>query len=63
MSTPALNGKELETTGIGIGGSGAVKAGKVKNVGFDRGSHLVTFEWPGQCAETVVGWLGEWFKA
>lgn len=61
IATPALQGQIMETTGIGKGGSGGVKAGKVKSVGFERGSHLVTFEKPDQCAEIVVGWLIEWF--
>lgn len=52
----------METTGVGKGGSGGVKAGKVKSVDFERGSHLVTFEKPDQCAETVVSWLSDWFK-
>lgn len=62
MSTPTLHGQKMETTGVGKGGSGGVKAGKVKSVEFERGSHLITFEKPGQCAEAVVDWLTEWFR-
>lgn len=62
MSTPALHGTKMETTGIGKGGSGGVKAGKVKSVDFERGSHLITFEKPDPCAEIVVGWMLEWFR-
>lgn len=62
IATPALQGQIMETTGIGKGGSGGVKAGKVQSVGFERGSRLVTLEKPDQCAEIVVGWLIECFR-
>ena len=62
MSTPWLKGKKMDTTGIGKGGSGGVKAGKVKGVDFERGSHLITFEEPDKCAKTSFVWLIEWYR-
>ena len=62
LSTPTLHAVKMETTGIGKGGSGGVKAGKVKSVGFERGSHMITFEKPNQCAEIIVGWLIKWLR-
>ena len=62
MSTPWLKGKKLDTTGIGKGGSGGVKAGKVKGVELESGSHLITFEKPDECAEIGFVWLTEWYR-
>ena len=62
VSTPALHAQKMELTGTGKGGSGGVKAGRVKSVGIEHGSHLVTFEKPDLCAEILVGWLMEWFE-
>ena len=62
MSTPWLKGKKMDITGIGKGGSGGVKAGKVKGVENEGGSHLITFEKPDKCADIGFLWLIEWYR-
>jgi pimeloyl-ACP methyl ester carboxylesterase len=62
-STPASRAKNVQATGTGVGGSGGVKAGKVKEVVLDCG-HLVGMERPGECAEATAAFvdaeLGRW---
>lgn len=55
-STPEKRLAKMESTGTGVGGSGGVKAGKVKEVVLDCG-HLVGFEAPGECAEATASFI------
>jgi hypothetical protein len=56
MSGPDARKEKMERTGAGLGGSGGVKKGKVKEVVLDCG-HLVAMERVGRCAEEIGGWL------
>nr|POF20047.1 abhydrolase domain-containing protein mpah [Quercus suber] len=63
VSTPARRKSKLETTGIGVGGSGGVGKGRVSEAVLDTG-HLVAFEKPRDCAEVSAAFiadeLGRW---
>ena len=58
VSPERLRREKMETTGVGVGGSGGVAAGKVKQVLMDVG-HLIPMERPRECAEHAARWLQE----
>lgn len=58
LSSPRLQKLKMETTGIGIGGSGGVKAGQVSNAIFPEAGHSLPFERAADCAESASAWLG-----
>ncbi|KAK5994987.1 Type I acyl-CoA thioesterase mpaH [Cladobotryum mycophilum] len=47
---------KLETTGVGEGGSGGAKEGRVKSVTEPEAGHLVPLENPGFCAQAAAEW-------
>jgi pimeloyl-ACP methyl ester carboxylesterase len=54
-STHEKRKTKVESTGVGIGGSG----GRVKEVVIQNGSHMAPMENIGECADAVVPWCGE----
>lgn len=58
LSSPELRAQKLELTGSGVGGSGGVKKGKVKEFVLPETGHLVAMEKVGECAGAISGWLG-----
>lgn len=58
LSPPHSQKLKMETTGVGIGGSGGAKAGQVSSVLFPSAGHLLPFEKVAETAESVGGWLG-----
>ncbi|KAL8826399.1 MAG: hypothetical protein Q9191_003826 [Dirinaria sp. TL-2023a] len=59
VSRPEYVKEKLETTGIGAGGSGGAKAGRVKGVTLSGVGHLVSMVAPCLCAEKIAEWLGK----
>ncbi|KAL7810165.1 alpha/beta-hydrolase [Trichoderma gracile] len=57
VSPPHLIREKLETTGVGVGGSGGAKAGRVKHVAHPQAGHLVPLEEPAFCAAAAAGWI------
>ena len=57
ISIPAFREQRLSKTGIGIGGSGGAKAGRVKEVVLESVGHLVPMEAVDESAEAVANWL------
>ncbi|EGR47333.1 uncharacterized protein TRIREDRAFT_64834 [Trichoderma reesei QM6a] len=57
VSLPHLIREKLETTGVGVGGSGGAKAGRVKHVTHQQAGHLVPLEEPLFCATAAAGWI------
>lgn len=56
--TPAAwRASAMETTGVGVGGSGGVKEGRVKDVVAEGVGHLVPMIAPAICAEKTGDWL------
>lgn len=53
-----INGK-LKTTGIGWGGSGGEKVGRVQAVKLKGTGHLAPMEVVGTCADTMVPWIAK----
>ena len=47
----------METTGIGVSGSGGAKEGRVKEVTLEGIGHLIPMIVPKVCAEKAVEWL------
>ncbi|KAL4802370.1 alpha/beta-hydrolase [Aspergillus unguis] len=64
ISTAPRRGDLLERTGTGVGGSGGVKQGKVKEVTVLRAGHTVPLEEVDLVSESVVEWvrgeMGRW---
>ncbi|KAJ1337913.1 alpha/beta fold hydrolase [Microdochium nivale] len=59
LSGPEARDLKMSTTGVGAGGSGGEKAGKVASVVMPRMGHLFPMEVPGQCAEHAATWIGK----
>jgi pimeloyl-ACP methyl ester carboxylesterase len=59
MSTPELQSKKLDITGVGVGGSGGVSKGAVDSVTLKGIGHLVAMEAPSQCAGAAAPWIGK----
>lgn len=49
--------EKRKLTGVGVGGSGGVKAGRVADVTLEGLAHLVPMEVPTRCADLAAGWL------
>lgn len=49
--------EKLLHTGVGVGGSGGSKTGRVKRAVFGENSHLLPFEAPSKCASVIAEWL------
>ena len=64
MSFPLARKQKLERTGVGVGGSGGVTAGRVKEIVLEEIGHLVAMEAGGneQSAEAAAEWIGEELK-
>lgn len=56
VSPPYLIKEKLEVTGVGVGGSGGVKAGRVKDVVHPKSGHLIPLEEPLFCAKAAAEW-------
>ena len=59
MSSEEIVRSKLEQTGIGIGGSGGVKEGRVKGVMLKGVGHLIPMEAVDDSAEHAANWLGQ----
>ncbi|ERF74898.1 hypothetical protein EPUS_08950 [Endocarpon pusillum Z07020] len=57
MSTAERRKAKMDVTGVGVGGSGGAKAGKVQEVVLPGIGHLVAMEAVGQCAESAAQWI------
>lgn len=62
MSTPDARKIKMEMTGVGVGGSGGFKEGRVKEVVLDGVGHLVAMEASEKCATFSAAWLGPELK-
>ncbi|KAF2813251.1 uncharacterized protein BDZ99DRAFT_252107 [Mytilinidion resinicola] len=58
LSTPEFRADKLSMTGVGVGGSGGVKEGRVKEVLFEKTGHLIPMEKVGETAESMAQWVG-----
>ncbi|SMY20566.1 unnamed protein product [Zymoseptoria tritici ST99CH_1A5] len=57
VSTPMLKADKMASTGIGPGGSGGAKKGRVKEVTFQDIGHLIPMEVVGRTADTATEWI------
>ncbi|KAJ5889208.1 Abhydrolase domain-containing protein mpaH [Penicillium tannophilum] len=58
MCLPKMRADKLANTGTGLGGSGGVAAGRVREVFFEEFGHLLAQEAVNECADAAVCWLG-----
>ncbi|KAL9108159.1 MAG: hypothetical protein Q9227_007013 [Pyrenula ochraceoflavens] len=58
MSEARLREAKLGATGVGVGGSGGVREGRVKEIIIEKAGHLVAMEEVTQCADAAATWLG-----
>jgi len=58
MSLPEVREYKLQNTGIGVGGSGGVKEGRVKEVLLEGVGHLIPMEAANESAEVAAEWVG-----
>ena len=59
VNTPPLQDEKMELSGTGVGGSGGVRAGRVKKEVIDETGHLAPFERVEECARKSARWLDE----
>lgn len=57
MCPPAMRADKLANTGTGLGGSGGVAAGRVREVFLEDFGHLLAQEAVNECADAAVTWL------
>jgi pimeloyl-ACP methyl ester carboxylesterase len=57
VSTPSLRKEKLDRTGTGIGGSGGVISGHVREVLVPKSGHLVAMEAVEECAQAAAPWI------
>lgn len=57
LSPPELREEKLNLTGIGVGGSGGAKEGRVKGITSDEHGHLIAQEAPVLCATEAAAWI------
>lgn len=57
LSAPILKADKLAVTGTGVGGSGGVKKGRVKEVTFEGVGHLIPMEVVRETAEESAKWV------
>ncbi|OGE48198.1 hypothetical protein PENARI_c031G02967 [Penicillium arizonense] len=64
MCLPSMRADKLANTGTGLGGSGGVAAGRVRDVFLEEFGHLLAQEAVDECADAAVAWLapelGRW---
>jgi len=58
MSLPELRIQKVQNTGIGVGGSGGAREGRVKEVMLKGVGHLVPMEAADESAEVAAEWVG-----
>ena len=58
MYIPKLCQDKLDFTGVGVGGSGGVAAGRVKSVVVKNAGHLLAMEAVDECADQAAEWIG-----
>ncbi|ROV96619.1 hypothetical protein VPNG_09009 [Cytospora leucostoma] len=56
---PVARKEKMDLTGIGVGGSGGAKAGRVKELVVEGTGHLVAMEKPGVLASNAAGFIRE----
>ena len=59
LSGPEWRKAKMERTGIGLGGSGGAKEGRVKEVVFEKVGHLIPMIATKDCAKAASEWLAE----
>ncbi|KAL8771179.1 MAG: hypothetical protein Q9209_003350 [Squamulea sp. 1 TL-2023] len=59
LSAPDLREQRMNTTGVGVGGSGGAVDGRVKQVLFQNAGHLIPMEIVEESADAAAEWLAQ----
>ncbi|KAK3692488.1 Alpha/beta hydrolase family-domain-containing protein [Podospora appendiculata] len=59
VNPPDVRAEKMELTGVGVGGSGGVKAGRVKAETIEGFGHLVPMEQTTRCAELAADFVAD----
>ena len=59
LSAPDLRKQRMDMTGVGVGGSGGAKEGRVKEVLFKDAGHLIPMEIVEESADAAANWLAQ----
>ena len=57
MSAPLFRADKMAMTGVGVGGSGGLKAGRVREITFQGVGHLIPMEVVDKTADECAGWI------
>lgn len=57
MSRPELVAAKMDVTGVGVGGSGGAKQGRVAEITFKGVGHLIPMEVTSQTADAAADWI------
>lgn len=57
LSAPELRAARMQSTGVGVGGSGGAEDGRVEQVVIEKAGHLVPMEAVGESADAAASWL------
>ncbi|KEF63703.1 uncharacterized protein A1O9_01681 [Exophiala aquamarina CBS 119918] len=57
--TSEFNDLKVSRTGTGVGGSGGLREGRVKNVTLPGVGHMIPLEAPRQTAQETAAWIGD----
>lgn len=60
LYSPEGEAEKMAVTGVGVGGSGGAKAGKVERIVVKGHGHMVPCTFVRGCAEYAADWLGRW---
>lgn len=58
VSNHQSNRQKMLRTGVGVGGSGGVHEGRVKDITLPGIGHLIPMEVPERTAEEIAAWIG-----
>lgn len=62
MSLPSMQDEKMALTGIGVGGSGGTKNGKIEKVVLPGIGHFFPLKMVTQCADVATNWLSKQMK-
>ena len=62
LSGSEAQDEKIRVTGVGVGGSGGVTAGKVEKAVFEKGGHLLVFEQVKEAAMVGGNWIQRWME-
>ena len=59
---PGVSEAKVANTGIGVGGSGGAKEGRVKSIELQNTGHMIPLEKPAETARATAEWITQEIK-